>query len=136
MWILRRKESDIVNAYNFVIPYFMRASAGSMTLNDDYNYTKINLLSNRRIIDLLENNGFQVDMDPARHILLKLVIGSYKVKAVTQDLTNKQLGELLITDIERSLKMEFADRTVKEIMEAIHNIVKHNLTSEGKVSEQ
>src|SRR5215831_19048252 len=97
-----------------------------MGLNDDYNYTKIN----RRIIDLLENNGFQVDMNPARHILLKLVIGSYKVKAVTQDLTNKQLGELLIMDIERSLKMEFADRTVKDIMEVIHNIVKHNLKSE------
>ena len=31
-------------------------------------------------------------MDPARHILLKLVVGSYKVKAVTQDLTNEQLG--------------------------------------------
>jgi hypothetical protein len=31
--------------------------------------------------------------------------------------------------------MEFADRTVKEIMEAIHNIVKHNLTSEGKVDQ-
>ena|SRR5215469_12099521 len=99
------------------------------TLNDDYNYTKIN----RRIIDLLENNGFQEeDMNRARHILLKLVIGSYKVKAVTQDLTNKQLAELLITDIERSLKMEFADRTVKDIMEAIHNIVKHNLKSERR----
>ena len=46
-----------------------------------YNYTKIN----HRLADLLENNGFQVDMDPARHILLKLVIGSYKVKAVTWD---------------------------------------------------
>jgi hypothetical protein len=111
------------------MPNISRTARKGMTLNDDYNYTKINC----RIIDLLENNGFQVDMDPARHILLKLVIGSYKVKAVTQDLTNKQLGELLITDIERSLKMEFADRTVKEIMEAIHNIVKHNLTSEGKV---
>ena len=111
------------------MPNISRIARKAMTLNNDYNYTKIN----RRIFDLLENNGFQVDMDPARHILLKLAIGSYKVKAVTQDLTNKQLGELLITDIERSLKMEFADRTVEEIMEAIHNIVKHNLTSEGKV---
>jgi hypothetical protein len=59
--------------------------------NDDYNYTKI------RLIDLLENN----DKDPARRVLLKLVIGSYKVKAVTQDLTNEQLGELLIKDIDR-----------------------------------
>ena len=108
---------------------FMRLARKGLTLNDDYNYTKII----GRIIDLLENNGFQVDMDPARHILLKLVIGSYKVKAVTQHLTNKQIGELLITDIQRSLKMEFADRTVKEIMEAIHNIVKYTLTSEGKV---
>jgi hypothetical protein len=91
-----------------------------------YNYTKIN----HRLADLLENNGFQVDMDPARHILLKLVIGSYKVKAVTWDLTNKQLGELLIMDIERSL-----DRTVKEIMEAIHNIVKYNLTSKREVDQ-
>jgi len=96
-----------------------------------YNYTKIN----HRLSDLLENNGFQVDMDPARHILLKLVIGSYKVKAVTWDLTNKQLGELLIMHIERSLEMEFEDRTVNEIMEAIHNIVKHNLTSKGKVDQ-
>lgn len=88
--------------------------------NDDYNYTKII----DRLIDLLENNGFQVDKDPARRVLLKLVIGSYKVKAVTQDLTNEQLGELLIKDIDRSLKAEFADRTVKEIMEAICNIVK------------
>jgi len=38
-------------------------------------------------------------------------------------------------DIERSLEMEFEDRTVKEIMEAIHNIVKHNLTSKGKVDQ-
>ena len=109
----------------------MRITRRAMTLNDDYNYTKII----GRIIDLLENNGFQVDMDPARDILLKLVIGSYKVKAVTQDLTNEQLGELLIMDIHRSLKMEFADRTVKEIMEAIPNIVKHNLTSERKVDQ-
>ena len=123
----------ILNFFQFIkslqMPNILRIARKGMTLNDDSDYTKIN----RRIIDLLENNGFQVDMNPARHILLKLVIGSYKVKAVTQDLTNKQLGELLITDIERSLKMEFADRTVKEIMEAIPNIVKHNLTSEGKV---
>src|SRR5215467_349723 len=108
----------------------MRLARKGMGLND-YNYTKII----GRIIHLLENNGFQVDMDPARDILLKLVIGSYKVKAVTQDLTNEQLGELLIMDIHRSLKMEFADRTVEEIMEAIPNIVKHNLASEGKVDQ-
>src|SRR5215467_1521549 len=109
----------------------MRITRRAMTLNDDYNYTKII----GRIIDLLENNGFQVDMEPERLILLKLVMRSYKVKTVTQDLTNEQLGELLIMDIHRSLKMEFADRTVKEIMEAIPNIVKHNLTSEGKVDQ-
>src|SRR5215469_17906646 len=108
----------------------MRIVRKGMTLNDDYNHTKV-----IGRISLLENNGFQVDMDPARDILLKLVIGSYKVKAVTQDLTNEQLAELLIMDIHRSLKMEFADRTVKEIMEAIPNIVKHNLTSEGKVDQ-
>ena len=35
LWILRRKESDIVNGYNFVTPYFMRATGGTM-LNFGY----------------------------------------------------------------------------------------------------
>jgi len=34
-WILRRNESDIVNGYNFITPYFMRATGGSM-LNFGY----------------------------------------------------------------------------------------------------
>jgi cyclopropane fatty-acyl-phospholipid synthase-like methyltransferase len=35
LWILRHNESDIVNGYNFVTPYFMRATGGSM-LNFGY----------------------------------------------------------------------------------------------------
>jgi cyclopropane fatty-acyl-phospholipid synthase-like methyltransferase len=35
LWILRRNESDIVNGYNFITPYFMRAIGGSM-LNFGY----------------------------------------------------------------------------------------------------
>jgi cyclopropane fatty-acyl-phospholipid synthase-like methyltransferase len=35
LWILRRNESDIVNGYNFITPYFMRATGGSM-LNFGY----------------------------------------------------------------------------------------------------
>ena len=35
LWILRRNESDIVNSYNFITPYLLRATGGTM-LNFGY----------------------------------------------------------------------------------------------------
>src|SRR5215469_7686095 len=42
-----------------------------------------------------------------------------KKKAVTPDLTNDQLGELLICEIYTSLKAHFGDQTSTEIIKAI-----------------
>jgi len=56
------------------------------------------------------------------------LIGLYKRKAVTQDLANDQLGEILITEIYTSLKAHFGNQTSKEIIKAIFtSIVKHDM---------
>jgi len=61
------------------------------------------------------------------------LISSYETKAVKPDLTNDQLGELLICEIYRSLKAHFGDQTSNEIIKAIFtSIVKHNMMIEEK----
>jgi len=65
-----------------------RIAREGMTLNDDYNYTKVI----GRIIHLLENNGFQVDMDPARNILLKLVKCLEGTRGPSNDKSNNSVS--------------------------------------------
>src|SRR5215469_1782199 len=47
------------------------------------------------------------------------LLSSYETKAVAPDLTNDQLGELLICEIYTSLKAHFGDQTSTEIIKAI-----------------
>ena len=60
-----------------------------------------------KITNVLEDSGFQTDKDLARRILLMLVIRSYKVSAVTRDLTNEQVGEIIINELYTSMKAHF-----------------------------
>jgi hypothetical protein len=88
------------------------------------NYVKIA----DKVIDLLEDNGYQADTDTIRHILLMLTFGSYKVKLVNQEFTNEQIAELMLTDIDTTLRAHFGNHTTREIMKAIFvGIVKYKL---------
>ena len=76
---------------------------------------------------------YRTDNDPFRQVLLLSLINSYKIKAVTQDLANDQLGELVISEIYTSLKTHFGNRTSREIIKAIFtSIVKHEMMIEQK----
>ena len=72
-----------------------------------------------KITNVLEDSGFQTDKDLARRILLMLVIRSYKVSAVTRDLTNEQVGEIIINELYTSMKAHFGDHTTAEIIKSI-----------------
>ena len=72
-----------------------------------------------KITKVLEDSGFQTDKDLARHILLMLVIGSYKVGAVSRDLTNEQVGEIIINELNTSMKAHFGNHTTAEITKSI-----------------
>jgi hypothetical protein len=76
-----------------------------------------------KIIEVLENNGFQSDKDAARHILLMLVVGSYKISAVTRDLTNQSVGETIINEMYTSIKAHFGNYTTSEIMKHIFTAI-------------
>jgi len=76
---------------------------------------------------------YRTDNDPFRQVLLLSLINSYKIKAVTQDLANDQLGELVISEIYTSLKTHFGNQTSREIIKAIFtSIVKHDMMIEQK----
>jgi hypothetical protein len=79
-----------------------------------------------KIIEVLENNGFQSDKEQARQILILLAIGSYKVKAVTQDLSNELVGETIIKEMYTSIKAHFGDYTASEIMKHIFTAIAKN----------
>ena len=65
------------------------------------------------------------------------LLSSYETKAVTPDLTNDQLGELLICEIYTSLKAHFGHQTSTEIIKAIFtSIVKHDMMIEQKKSRR
>jgi len=65
------------------------------------------------------------------------LLSSYETKAVAPDLTNDQLGELLICEIYTSLKAHFGDQTSTEIIKAIFtSIVKHHMMIEQKKSRR
>ncbi len=76
---------------------------------------------------------YKTDNDPFRQVLLLSLINLYKIKAVTQDLANDQLGELVISEIYTSLKTHFGNRTSRGIIKAIFtSIVKHEMMIEQK----
>jgi hypothetical protein len=84
------------------------------------NFTEAGICSvANKIIEVLEDSGFQTDKDLVRHILLMSVIGSYKVRAVTRDLTNEQVGEIIINELNTSMKAYFGDHTTSEIIKSI-----------------
>src|SRR5215831_16549091 len=65
------------------------------------------------------------------------LLSSYETKAVTPDLTNDQVGELLICEIYTSLKAHFGHQTSTEIIKAIFtSIVKHDMMIEQKKSRR
>ena len=72
-----------------------------------------------KIMDVLKEYGYQMDSDEARQILLMLMVGFYKAKAVQQHLTNDQIGKLVITEVDMSLKSHFGNIPSREIIEAI-----------------
>jgi hypothetical protein len=83
-----------------------------------------------KITKVLEDSGFQTDKDLARHILLMLAIGSYKVSAVKRDLTNEQMGEIIINELNNSMKANFGDHTTAEIIKSIFiGIAKYDMMS-------
>jgi len=45
-----------------------------------------------KVVDLFEDLGFRPDKEPLRQFLLLMLTSAYKVKAVSQDLSNDTLG--------------------------------------------
>lgn len=92
------------------------------SIKNIFNEAGANRVANK-IIEILESNGFQSDKDQARHILILLAIGSYKVKAVTQDMSNESVGETIINEMYTSIKAHFGDYTTSEIMKHIFTAI-------------
>lgn len=88
------------------------------SIKNNFTEAGISRVANK-ITEVLEDSGFQTDKDLVRHILLMLVIGSYKVRAVTRDLTNEQVGEIIINELNTSMKAHFGDHTTAEIIKSI-----------------
>jgi SOS response regulatory protein OraA/RecX len=92
------------------------------SIKNIFKETKANRVADK-IIEVLENNGFQSDKDAARHILLMLVVGSYKASALTRDLTNQSVGETIINEMYTSIKAHFGDHATSKIMKHIFTAI-------------
>jgi hypothetical protein len=101
------------------------------SIKNIFNETGANRVADK-ITEVLEDQGFQKDKDVARHILLMLVVGSYKINAVAQDMSNEQIGEIIIGELNTSIKAHFGDYTAYEIMKTIFTgIAKYDMMGKG-----
>jgi hypothetical protein len=77
---------------------------------------------------VLTDHNVKTDSNVTRNILLMLTVSSFKIKAVTSDLSNEQLGEILAQELNTSLQVHFGQYTTHEVMKSIFtSIAKYNM---------
>src|SRR5215467_7497670 len=72
-----------------------------------------------KITKALTDHNIRTDSDVARNILLMLTISSFKIKAVTSDLSNEHLGKILTEELNTSLQAHFGQYTTHEVMKSV-----------------
>ena|SRR5215469_8219980 len=80
--------------------------------------TEINRITDQ-IVEVFSDHDLNTDSDIARNILLMLTISSFKIKAITSDLSNEDLAEILTKELHTSLQVHFARSTIREIWKAV-----------------
>jgi hypothetical protein len=81
-----------------------------------------------KIIKALTDHNLRTDSNVARYILLTLTLSSFKMKAVTSDLSNEQLGEILAQELNTSLQAHFGQYTTHKVMKSVFtSIAKYNM---------
>lgn len=81
-----------------------------------------------KINKALTYHNIRTDSDVARNILLMLTISSFKIKAVTSDLSNEQLGKILAEELNTSLQAHFGQYTTLQVMKNVFtSIAKCNM---------
>ena len=81
-----------------------------------------------KIMKVLTEYNLSTANNVARNILLMLTVSSFKIKAVTSDLSNEQLGEILAQELNTALQIHFSQYTTHEIMKSVFtSIAKYNM---------
>src|SRR5215469_5477712 len=76
--------------------------------------TEINRITDQ-IVQVFSDHNLKTDSDIARNILLMLTIRAFKIKAISSDLSNEDLAEILTKELHTSLQVQFARNTTREI---------------------
>jgi hypothetical protein len=80
--------------------------------------TEINRITDQ-IVQVFSDHNLKTDSDIARNILLMLTISAFKIKAISSDLSNEDLAEILTKELHISLQAHFARNTTREIWKAV-----------------
>jgi hypothetical protein len=72
-----------------------------------------------QIIEVFSDHELKTDSDIPRNILLMLTISAFKIKAISSDLSNEDLAEILTKELHTSLQAHFAKNTTREIWKAV-----------------
>jgi len=75
--------------------------------------TAINRITDQ-IVQVFTDHNLKTD-----NILLMLTISAFKIKAITSDLSNEDLAEILTKELHTSLQVQFARNTTREIWKAV-----------------
>src|SRR5215469_8793492 len=96
--------------------------------------TEINRITDQ-IVQVFSDHNLKTDSDIARNILLMLTISAFKIKAITYDLSNEGLAEILTKELHTSLQVHFARNTTREIWKAVFTgIAKLDLMLDKNIS--
>ena len=82
-----------------------------------------------KITKALTAHNIRTDSDVARNILLMLTVSSFKIKAVTSDLSNEDLGKILTEELNTSLQPHFGQYTTHEVMKSVFISITVNMIS-------
>lgn len=85
------------------------------------------------IIYILERHHFRQGSDAARYILLTLTIGSYRAKSFRSEISNEELAEMMISEMNTSLKAHFGEDIARDLMKNMFvTIIKSSLMGEDR----